>query len=73
MRMPPPRGCSAAGRHCDALEKIARDPVSLDVNPVSAPMYIVKPARGPGSGKHVLDHPPVGERVRRLRAYDPEA
>ena len=54
----------------DALDEIARDRSALQVNPVSAPMYIINPLSGV-SAKHLFStHPPVRERIRRLRAYD---
>jgi heat shock protein HtpX len=53
----------------DALEAIERDRASLDVNPVSAPMYIANPLGGQRRGNLFSTHPPVGERIRRLRAY----
>jgi heat shock protein HtpX len=54
----------------DALEEIAGDRSPLEINPVSAPMYIVNPlARGSVSNLFST-HPPVQERVRRLRGYD---
>lgn len=54
----------------DALEEIARDRTPLQVNPVSAPMYIVNPLSGANASSLFSTHPPVGERIRRLRAYD---
>jgi heat shock protein HtpX len=54
----------------DALEEIARDRTPLQVNPVSAPMYIVNPLAGGGVGSLFSTHPPVAERIRRLRSYD---
>jgi heat shock protein HtpX len=54
----------------DALEAIARDRTPLQVNPVSAPMYIVNPLAGGSVSKLFSTHPPVAERIRRLRAYD---
>ncbi|MGN6871545.1 MAG: zinc metalloprotease HtpX [Solirubrobacteraceae bacterium] len=54
----------------DALEEIALDRTPLQVDPVSAPMYIVNPLAGGGASKLFSTHPPVAERVRRLRAYD---
>jgi hypothetical protein len=35
----------------------------------TAPMYIVNPLRGEQLGKLFSTHPPMQERVRRLRAY----
>lgn len=54
----------------DALEEIARDRTTLRVNPVSAPMYIINPLSGARASSLFSTHPPVGERIRRLRAYD---
>jgi heat shock protein HtpX len=55
----------------DALESIehARTP-PLQINPVTAPMYIANPLSG-GQVKALFStHPPTAARVRRLRAYD---
>jgi heat shock protein HtpX len=57
----------------DALEEIALDRASLQVNPVSAPMYIVNPLAGSSVGSLFSTHPPVAERIRRLRGYDETA
>jgi heat shock protein HtpX len=57
----------------DALEAIARDRAQLNVNPVSAPMYIVNPLGGGSASSLFSTHPPVLERIRRLRAYNPAA
>jgi heat shock protein HtpX len=55
----------------DALEQIERAHApALQVNPVTAPMYIANPVAGGGMGSLFSTHPPVAERVRRLRAYD---
>jgi heat shock protein HtpX len=54
----------------DALEEIARDRTALQVNPVSAPMYIVNPLSGASASSLFSTHPAVRERIRRLRAYD---
>jgi heat shock protein HtpX len=54
----------------DALEEIALDRAALQVNPVSAPMYIVNPLAGSSVSSLFSTHPPVAERIRRLRAYD---
>jgi heat shock protein HtpX len=53
-----------------ALEEIARDRTTLQVNPVSAPMYIINPLSGTTASSLFSTHPPVRERIRRLRAYD---
>jgi heat shock protein HtpX len=57
----------------DALEEIARERTALQVNPVSAPMYIINPLSGASARSLFSTHPPVRERVRRLRAYDEAA
>jgi heat shock protein HtpX len=54
----------------DALEEIARDRMPLQVNPVSAPMYIVNPLAAGAVSNLFSTHPPVQERIRRLRDYD---
>jgi heat shock protein HtpX len=55
----------------DALESIERMRTPpLEVNPVTAPMYIVNPLSGGQMRALFSTHPPVRERVRRLRAYD---
>ncbi len=54
----------------DALEGLGRDRALLQINPVSAPMYIVNPLAGRSVSNLFSTHPPVAERIRRLRAYD---
>jgi heat shock protein HtpX len=54
----------------DALESIERGHTPpLQVNPVTAPMYIANPLSR-DTGTLFSTHPPIKERVRRLRAYD---
>lgn len=63
-----------AGPLADALEQIDRSRApALDVHPVTAPMYITNPLAGGRVGTLFSTHPPVAERVRRLRAYDRRA
>jgi heat shock protein HtpX len=57
----------------DALEAIERDRASLDVNPVSAPMYIANPLGGQRRTSLFSTHPPLSERIQRLRVYDTPA
>jgi heat shock protein HtpX len=55
----------------DALEAIERSHApALDVHPVTAPMYIANPLSGRQATTLFSTHPPLAERVRRLRAYD---
>lgn len=61
-----------------ALEKISADPDELEVaNRATAHMYIVSPLKGDDEGKNTswlskafMTHPPVAERIARLRATD---
>jgi heat shock protein HtpX len=46
--------------------------VPLDVNPATASLYIVNPLRRQGFATLFSTHPPLAERVRRLRALDGE-
>ena len=55
----------------DALESIERSPApALEVNPVTAPMYIANPFSGGQMSRLFSTHPPLAMRIRRLRAYD---
>jgi len=55
----------------DALESIERgNAPALQVNPVTAPMYIANPLSGKQMSTLFSTHPPTSERLRRLRAYD---
>jgi heat shock protein HtpX len=58
----------------DALESIAGSHApALQVSPVTAPMYIANPFSSGQMSALFSTHPPVEERVRRLRAYDRRA
>jgi heat shock protein HtpX len=54
----------------DALQTIhaSRTP-ALEINPAMATMYIVNPVAGQRLANLFSTHPPVQERIRRLRAY----
>jgi heat shock protein HtpX len=57
----------------DALETLERGVQSgapLNVNPATASLYIVHPFRGQGMANLFSTHPPLEERIRRLREYD---
>jgi heat shock protein HtpX len=56
----------------EALQSLerGREAVPLNVNPATASLYITNPLRGGGVAGLFSTHPPIAERVRRLRAYD---
>ncbi|HVC85656.1 MAG TPA: M48 family metalloprotease [Solirubrobacteraceae bacterium] len=55
----------------DALQEIERAHApALAVSRVTAPMYIVNPLAGRQLTAFLSTHPPLSERIRRLRAYD---
>ena len=56
----------------DALETLERgvQAFPLNVNPATASLYIVNPLRQQGMTTLFSTHPPIAERVRRLRALD---
>ena len=56
----------------EALETLERgvQTVPMQVNPATAALYIVHPFRGAGMANLFSTHPPLEERIRRLKAYD---
>jgi heat shock protein HtpX len=56
----------------DALETLERGTaaVPMPVNPATASLYIAHPLRGAGVATLFSTHPPIAERIRRLRALD---
>jgi heat shock protein HtpX len=56
----------------DALETLEKgvQAAPLQVNPATASLYIVHPFRGQGVANLFSTHPPLAERIRRLREYD---
>jgi heat shock protein HtpX len=56
----------------DALESLERTSkaVPMQVNPATASLYIVHPLKGGGMASLFSTHPPIAERVRRLREMD---
>ena len=59
----------------DALENLERGAkaVPMAVNPATASLYAVNPLPRVGIATLFMTHPPIEERVRRLRALDAEA
>jgi heat shock protein HtpX len=60
------------GPLADALETLERgtQAAPLAVNPAFAQLYIANPLPRAGLATLFATHPPIGERVRRLRTYD---
>ncbi len=56
----------------EALETLEKgvQAVPMQVNPATASLYIVHPFRGQGIQNLFSTHPPLAERIRRLREYD---
>jgi heat shock protein HtpX len=66
--------CGSPHPLADALVRIeqAEELVRFEASPVTEPLYIVNPFEPVGLAAMFSTHPPVGERVARLRALDPE-
>jgi heat shock protein HtpX len=60
------------GQLADALETLERrtQAIPMAVNPATASLYIANPLPRRGLSALFATHPPIVERVRRLRAYD---
>jgi heat shock protein HtpX len=58
----------------DALESLERagQSIPMQVNPATESLYIANPLSARGMSKLFSTHPPIEERVRRLRAMDAE-
>ncbi len=56
----------------EALETLerGRQAVPMQVNPASSSLYIVNPLRNVGVAALFATHPPIEDRIARLRAYD---
>jgi heat shock protein HtpX len=66
--------CASPHPLADALVRIeqAEELVRFEGSPVIEPLYILNPFEAAGLAAMFSTHPPVGERVSRLRALDPE-
>ncbi len=66
--------CGSPHPLADALVRIeqAEELVRFQASPVTEPLYLVNPFEPVGLAAMFSTHPPVGERVARLRALDPE-
>ena len=58
----------------DALQTLERRAKEqpLDINPATASLYAVNPLRREGVAALFSTHPPIAERIRKLRAFDGE-
>jgi heat shock protein HtpX len=66
--------CASPHGLADALLRLeqAMELVSFQASPATEPLYTTNPFAEEGLAALFVTHPPLGERVRRLRALDPE-
>jgi heat shock protein HtpX len=66
--------CESPHGLADALVRLeqASELVEFRASPATEPLYTINPFAEEGLAKLFVTHPPVGERVRRLRDLDPE-
>jgi heat shock protein HtpX len=66
--------CGSPHPMADALVRLdqASELVSFQGSPATEPLYTINPFLEEGLAKMFVTHPPVGERVRRLRELDPD-
>jgi heat shock protein HtpX len=66
--------CSSPHPLADALARLdqASELVSFSGSPATEPLYTINPFLEEGLAALFVTHPPVGERVRRLRELDPD-
>jgi heat shock protein HtpX len=67
------RICDSPHGLADALVRLeqAAELVEFEGSPATEPLFTINPFAERGLGALFLTHPPVAERVRRLRALDP--
>jgi heat shock protein HtpX len=68
------RLCESPHGLADALVRLeqAQELVRFQASPVTEPLYVVNPFEPSGLAAMFATHPPIGERVSRLRDLDPE-
>jgi heat shock protein HtpX len=66
--------CASPHPVADALVRLdqAAELVSFSASPATEPLYTINPFMDEGLAALFVTHPPVGERVRRLRELDPD-
>ena len=66
--------CGTPHGLADALVRLeqAMELVDFRASPVTEPLYTVNPFESEGLAAHFATHPPLGERVQRIRALDPD-
>jgi heat shock protein HtpX len=66
--------CDSPHGLADALVRLeqAMQLVSFEASPATEPLYTTNPFADEGLAALFASHPPVGERVRRLRELDPD-
>jgi heat shock protein HtpX len=66
--------CESPHPMADALVRLdqAAEFVSFQGSPATEPLYTINPFMEVGLAALFVTHPPVGERVRRLRELDPD-
>src|SRR4029078_9222040 len=66
--------CDSPHPMADALVRLdqASELVSFEGSPATEPLYTIIPFLEEGLAALFVSHPPVGERVRRLRELDPD-
>jgi len=66
--------CSSPHGLADALLRLeqAMELVSFEASPATEPLYVTNPFAEEGLAALFVTHPPLGDRVRRLRELDPE-
>ena len=66
--------CDSPHGLADALVRLeqAAELVEFQASPATEPLYTINPFAEEGLAALFVTHPPVGERVRRLRALDPD-